>query len=83
MAWKTRLTENGVLPEPNLRMVRLIHEVKATIHPSHILPPENRSKARIAVFASRKDIPEIWPFCSPDHVQLHCGARALRNAGLR
>ena len=63
VAWETRLTENGIPPEPNLRMVRSIHEVKAYIHPSHILLPENRSKARIAVFASRKAIPGFRQLC--------------------
>ena len=32
-AWETRLTENGISPEPNLCIVRLISEIKAYIHP--------------------------------------------------
>ena len=61
MAWETRLTENGIPPEPNLRMVSLIYLLKAYIHPHLIvlLIPENRSKARIVVFASRKANPEF------------------------
>ena len=59
VAWETRLTENGVPPEPNLLMVSLIYWVKAYIHPNLNVPPENRSKARIVVFASRKAIAEF------------------------
>ena len=60
VAWETRLTENGVPPEPNLLMVSLIYWVKAYIHPNLNVLPENRSKARIVVFASRKAIAEFW-----------------------
>ena len=60
MAWETRLAENGIPPEPNLRMVSLINLVKAYIHPNLIVLPENRSKTRLVVFASHKAIPEFW-----------------------
>ena len=57
---KTRLTKNGLPPEPNLRMASLTSEVKAYVHPNPIVLPENRPKARVVVFASREDIPEFW-----------------------
>ena len=60
----------------------LVPQAKAYIHPNLIVPPVNRSKARIVVFASRKAIPEFWSFCSSYPEDLARGARALRNAGL-
>ena len=63
--WETRLTENGTSPEPNQSVgSSLIPQIQAHIHPNLIVLPVTRSKARIVVFASRKAIPELWPFCS-------------------
>ena len=60
-AWETRLTENGKVYIPNRTCVgaRLIPQIEAYIHPYLTVPPVNRSKTRIVVFASRKAIPEF------------------------
>ena len=55
MACETRLTENGVPPERNLRMVSLIYfRLKLTFTPIFVVLTVNHSKARLVVFASLK-----------------------------
>ena len=49
MACETRLTENGIPAERNLRMVSLIYTIKVYVHPNPFFTTSNHSKARLVV----------------------------------
>ena len=68
VSWETRLTENGIPPEPNLCWcsASLIPQIKGYIHHNLIVLPVNSSKARIVVFESRKAIPELCHSAAPN-----------------
>ena len=64
-AAKTRLTENGVSPEPNLLGLRSLSRKKAYINPNLCLTASRPRKVRLIVFASRKVVPVFWSLRSP------------------
>ena len=62
---ETRLTENGIHPEPNLLSLCGLPLMKACVHPILFVTTSRSRKLGLVVFASRRAMSVRWSLCSP------------------